>query len=136
MHAGGVEFDDAFFVRKSAVSHAVVIGIVFLNLTHSDRGIKSVLSVLEHLVTVVDAVPSIRARDKNGRLRGTEAFARSGRRWRLRRCGPRRLLCVEAHRERSESSAGEELPAGDVHSFPPISRFKETRKYNKRRERA
>ena len=69
VHAGGVEFDDTFFVREPAEPYAVVIGIIFLNFPDGDGGIERVLSALEHLVAVIDTVPPIRAGDKDWRLR-------------------------------------------------------------------
>src|SRR5271165_64916 len=59
VHATGIEFNDAFFVGKTAESHTGVVRIVFRAFDDADGGVERVASVLqegEGIVEIVDAV--------------------------------------------------------------------------------
>src|SRR5207237_1733295 len=59
MHAAGIEFDHAFFIRQTAKAHAVIFGIVFGTLHHSERRVECVSTAAEELVRVPEIVVTI-----------------------------------------------------------------------------
>src|SRR5215469_1304539 len=54
VHARRIEFHYTLFVGESAESDRLIIRIVFLRLGHMQHGIKCVLTVLEHLPSLID----------------------------------------------------------------------------------
>src|SRR5438552_574102 len=54
-----IEFDHAFFIRQTAKAHAVIFGIVFGTLHHSERRVECVSAAAEELVRVPEIVVTI-----------------------------------------------------------------------------
>ena len=71
VHAAGVEFDHAFFVRKSTETDAGVFGIVFWSLDHFESGVERVAAAFQEGVGFVEIVEAVIGADDDGALVGS-----------------------------------------------------------------
>ena len=117
VHAAGIEFDHAFFVRQAAQADAVVVGIVLRPGDDQDRGIQCVAAFAQVFETSIQVSEPVVGRDDDWTL----ARVRGG--W---RGGGLRLLLgldsprVQSERQRTERSCGQKIATGKAHALPPV----------------
>ena len=113
MHAAGVEFHHAIFVRQTSQPNAVIVGIIFRAGNHLHYGIQRVASAREHRIAAVEVVVPIRGADDH------RSLGLRGRRPVL----PLVIGClglslqIESERSGAQSSGGNETAAGYLHDF-------------------
>jgi len=66
MHATGVEFDYAVFVRMASQPYALVVGIVLWSLDHVECRIERVSAIVQRPIGVVEIVVSVGSADDDG----------------------------------------------------------------------
>jgi hypothetical protein len=79
VHAAGIEFDDPFFVRKTAEADAGIVGIVFRPFDNFEGSIQCVSAVSEEGEGVIEVVEAVVGADNDGALvRSGLGFLRGG----------------------------------------------------------
>ena len=68
VHATGVEFDYAFFVRNSAQAYCVVIGIVFRTFHYFEGRVECVAAVFQEGISVLEIRIAVIGTNDNGSL--------------------------------------------------------------------
>ena len=117
MHAARIELDDAFFVRQSAKSHALVGGIILLRFANMKHRVQRILAASEHLPRLIDRLFARDLRDDYRLLWSGQLFC-----LRLLNCEliPILRLCehalTQSERCGRDCSCGKKLPAGTVHA--------------------
>jgi hypothetical protein len=66
MHATGIEFDYAIFVRMASETYALVVGIVLWSLDDCERRIERISAIGERSVGLVEVVVSVGSADDDG----------------------------------------------------------------------
>src|SRR5450759_1680629 len=78
VHAAGVEFDHAFFVRKAAESDAIVVRIVFRAFHDAQGGVERVAAVFQENEGGVEVMDAIVGADDDRPLGGAGRFGGAG----------------------------------------------------------
>ncbi len=68
MHAAGIEFNHAVFIRMTAQPDALVIGVILRALNHFEHGIKCVCAARQQPVGLVEVVVAVGRTDDDGQL--------------------------------------------------------------------